>query len=329
MSGNIKKTELDYTNSLTNSHNEAEKAFNVIDASSLVPFRYGKIDLDYVTSGYGIGQIKTAKYYSNGIFQETKVICRGNNLGSAHKTTVNFVNKIPSSLAGRSFVVYDNVGAVNIWFNVDGANTAPVVAATYRNIEIPLLSTDNHELVAQKASAVIHADSLFISVYTSYYIIISSSSAGVRQNSYDINSSLPIRNTAGSASQNLNSTYWSINSALNANQYYVWYNVNGGGTDPAISGKTGIVVAITTTSTASEVAQSTKTALDATGKFITNISEESLEITNIAIGATTKFLENTSGFLIWVPVTGESRTLLATIQLTYNASDELSSAERL
>src|SRR6476619_995048 len=34
----------------------------------------------------------------------------------------------------------------------------------------------------------------------------------------------------------LNSTYWTFNSAGDAAGFYVWYNINGAGVDPAVSG---------------------------------------------------------------------------------------------
>lgn len=334
MAGNRKENTLDYTNSLTKGFNEQNKAFDTVNVNSLVPVRYGKVDLTYITTaGCSKGKIATAKYYSDGVYQETRVVTRGNSLGSAHKTTINFVNKTPASLAGKAFVIYDDTGAVLIWFNVDGANTAPVVPATYRSIEVALLSTDNHEAIAEKTAARISLDASFISLYTSYFIITSSITTGVKPNSYDHNTCLYLKNTAGSNSRTLNNTYWFINSALNANQYYVWYNVSGGGTDPLIAGKTGIMVAISSTSTSAQVAVATKSALDATGKFLTNIDEgickDTLLISNALIGASTSITENTSEFLVLLVREGEGRELLVTLELIYSLDGSLTSVERV
>jgi hypothetical protein len=325
---NRKANTLDYTNSLTQGFNEQEQAFEVVSASSLVPHRYGKIELDYITSGFGTGKIGVARYYSDGKYQETKIFTRGNNLGSAHKTTINFINKTPSSLAGRSFVVFDTTGAVLIWFNVDGANTAPVVPNTYRNIEINLLSSDSHETIAQKTSAKISLDASFVSLYTSYFIVISALTTGVKPNSYDVNTFLNLRNTAGSTPLTLNNTYFFLNSALNANQYYFWFNVSGTGTDPLIAGKTGVMVTITSTSSSSQVAAAIKTALDSTSKFITNIEGDILSISNKLIGVTASFQENTAGFSIIISKIGENRELIATLNLGYNSVGCVTSVER-
>ena len=55
--------------------------------------------------------------------------------------------------------------------------------------------------------------------------------------------------------------YFKLYTQGNSNQYYVWYNVSGGNTDPAPAGFTGVVVNITATSTAAQVASATETAL--------------------------------------------------------------------
>jgi hypothetical protein len=322
-------SSLDYTNAITNSHNEEAKALNVIAVNSLVPVRFGKVEIEYILSGNGAGEVGRADYYSNGVYQETRIVCRGDALGSAHKTTISFINRTPASLAGKSFVLYDSTGAVNVWFNVDFANSAPVNPSTYRDIQINLLTGQDHETVAKKVALALSMDTQFLAVYSMYYVIISSSSTGVKENSHDVNTGLFIKNTAGVEPQTLNNKYFYINSATNANEYYVWYNVNGAGVDPLVPSKTGLMVAISTGSSSEAVAQATKIVLDATGKFITNISSDTLVITNELIGVTDLAKENNTGFLVFVQKAGEDRELLATLIMTYNSGNCIIAVERL
>ncbi|MEW6387364.1 MAG: flagellar hook protein FlgE [Thermodesulfobacteriota bacterium] len=63
----------------------------------------------------------------------------------------------------------------------------------------------------------------------------------------------------------LNSTYWLISSPTT--DYYVWYNVGGAGVDPAVSGRTGIEVAVAALATANQVATATAAAIDAEADF--------------------------------------------------------------
>lgn len=329
MSKNDVKSSLDYTNAITDVHNEDSSALDVINVNTLVPERFGKIEFTYVTSGPAAGEVSQARYYSNGIYQETRLVTRGDSVGSAHKTTINFINRTPASLAGKSFVIYDSIGAVNVWFNLDFSYSAPVVPGTYRDIAVNLLSSQTPETVANKVALAMDMDAQFLAVQSLYYVIISSSTVGVKNDSYDINTGLYLKNTAGINPQSLNSKYFFINSALNANQYYVWYNVGGAGVNPSIVGKTGLMVSIPIGSSAETVAQNTKTALDSTTKFITNIDKDTLVITNVLIGATTSAQEQNTGFLVFVQKLGENRELLATLNMLYNAQGKLSSVERL
>lgn len=61
--------------------------------------------------------------------------------------------------------------------------------------------------------------------------------------------------------------YWEINAADDSTEYYVWYDVDGGGGDPAIVGKTGIQVSISSSDTAIQVANATSAAIDALADF--------------------------------------------------------------
>lgn len=72
------------------------------------------------------------------------------------------------------------------------------------------------------------------------------------------------------------------------NGFYIWHNVNGAGTDPALAGKTGIVVAIPTGETANNVAIAHKAAVAAAAgglKFSTSGAGAQVIITNLNKGA--------------------------------------------
>lgn len=64
-------------------------------------------------------------------------------------------------------------------------------------------------------------------------------------------------------SGSLNSTFWTFNSAGNLQGFYVWYNINAAGVDPAPAGLTGIQVAGATNATAATLATATRAAITA------------------------------------------------------------------
>lgn len=77
-----------------------------------------------------------------------------------------------------------------------------------------------------------------------------------------------------------------INSANNANQYYVWFNKQNGGGNPNIPGRTGIQVNINNGSNAVQIANSVESALEGTGHFNGVNNAGNLTITNTATGPT-------------------------------------------
>jgi hypothetical protein len=79
-----------------------------------------------------------------------------------------------------------------------------------------------------------------------------------------------------------------LNSALDAVEYYVWFNKNGGGGNPLIAGKIGIEVAISTGQPATSVASAWAAAVSAIPAFsVTNNMNGTVEVENNSIGNTT------------------------------------------
>jgi len=329
MSKNEKASSIDYTNAITDSYNESSKALDTIDVSSLVPVRYGKIEVEYVQSGNGVGKVNVARYYSNGVYQETKVTCRSDVAGSAHKSMLNFIGKTPESLAGKSFLIDDGVGLVNVWFNVDFLNTKPENTASYRDLEVNILASHTAAAIASRLSQKMNSDSFFISLSNDVVVVISSSTVGNKRDTSDVSTSLQIRNVAGVDSNTLNNKMWTINSSNNSNKYFVWYNVDNSGTAPIIENRVGLEVHISKGYDSEQVAQATKNTLDSTGKFLTNISKDTLVITNSLIGPSDAAKEGNSDFIIFTTKDGKIRELLVTLLFEYNVNDKINSIERI
>ena len=104
--------------------------------------------------------------------------------------------------------------------------------------------------------------------------------------------------------------YFTLYSATDATAYYVWYNKNAGGGDPAPTGKTAIAVAIGTSDTAIQVATATASAIAAANTTldftasnggtatvtITNKNKGSCtDAANVDVGGTPTFTVTTQG----------------------------------
>jgi len=92
----------------------------------------------------------------------------------------------------------------------------------------------------------------------------------------------------------LSGKYWTLNSPTT--EYYVWYDVAGkGSADPAIAGKTGIVVGITEDDTANTIATNTAAAIDAEADFGAGAVAAVVTVTNAANGAVTDAADGVGG----------------------------------
>lgn len=67
----------------------------------------------------------------------------------------------------------------------------------------------------------------------------------------------------------LNSTYFTFYSASNLYGFYVWYNINSAGVDPAVAGLTGIQVTGATNASAATLATATIAAINANATAVT------------------------------------------------------------
>lgn len=81
-------------------------------------------------------------------------------------------------------------------------------------------------------------------------------------------------------------SYFTINDAANINQYYVWFNVNSGNTDPAPVGLTAIPVTIGSGSSSAQVATATALAIQGTGNFTAVATNSTVVTTTVGFNVT-------------------------------------------
>jgi len=110
--------------------------------------------------------------------------------------------------------------------------------------------------------------------------------------------------TVADVGGSLGGTWFSLNSP--SKDFYVWYNVDGGSTNPAVAGKTGIEVDISAGDTAASVAAKTAAALNDVSYFTATATGANLTITNTYTGATADAANGTAspGFTITTPTPG-------------------------
>jgi hypothetical protein len=131
------------------------------------------------------------------------------------------------------------------------------------------------------------------------------------------------------SANSLNGKYFLLNSANDYHQYYVWYKTSGGtASDPAVSGRTGIEVFISTGETAANVALKTANTLSRyIFDFISSASSSTVTVTNIDDGYTTTAANGTTSFTFSTLVSGRGERYVPEITRcifpagsTFNAS---------
>jgi hypothetical protein len=318
---------LDGPQVLKDVHNRDDRALNVTAINEIIPKAFSRIEVDYVLSGYGIGEVGEARYYSNGKKENTIVQCRNDYQGEPEFTTINTAGISAPDLAGTYFLIQDDIGSVGVWFDVDNTSMEPITGAL-RNIEVDIATSDTYAQTALKLATTLNTDPKFIGTSSSSYAYLTASVVGNLLNAQDFNTNLSISIQDGASPSSLNNKYFYANSANNAIQYYIWYNVDTLGTDPAIGGKTGIEVAISGNAQASTIATLTAIAMNATEKFNCVTDSNNIHINTVRGGLTTMSTDVNTGFNVRRLEAGEDRKLIATLFLTYNSNNELTSVER-
>lgn len=127
------------------------------------------------------------------------------------------------------------------------------------------------------------------------------------------------------ASGSLNNKYWTLSSLTT--DYYVWYNVNAAGVDPAVSGKTGIEVAIATDAADTVIATATAAAITALSAFGAAEVAAVVTVTNANKGAVTDAADGnttwTDAWTVTTPGVGGAEYEITTVACEADAAGSL------
>lgn len=116
--------------------------------------------------------------------------------------------------------------------------------------------------------------------------------------------------TVSDVSGSLNNKYFLIDTPFV--NYYIWFNINSAGTDPAIANRTGIQITGATNVLASTLATSINTAFNALVQMTSTVSVNTVTVTNGIIGAVTAATNGAASpaFTFAVTTTGVTPTTM-------------------
>jgi len=301
---------------LKESFNDGESAFDQIVVNSIVPVRYTRLSYELMTLLDGTDDVKYIFFWGHGETESNQIEFPDKPLGSTEKTTLDFTNSAAADLSSTHFFMYDDAGSVGLWFNLDGGDSAPAIIVN-RFIEIPIVSGDTPIDLALATQTAIQADSEFTAVNSNGYVMVASSSNGNRTNSFDGDSGINITVTDGNSS--INSKYISITDAKD-NKFHVWWNVNSTGLDPDPDpgNSTGIEVPLDVAETAITVSAKTTTILDTYANFLVNSEDQFMVVKNAHQGISDGIIDGDTGFIIDSVKAGEDKPLVYQIEFFYD-----------
>lgn len=165
----------------------------------------------------------------------------------------------------------ENVEGLSVQFNLaSGASANFALAIQGSNNASDWVDVSTSSISGTTSSKLLIVNSV---PYLYARVKIDNSAAGVQ-------TVTTIADVAGS----LNNKYFLLNSASSGVQYYVWFNVSSGGTDPMVANKTGVEVDISTNANANTVATAVAAAIDALAEFASTASSAIVTVTNSAAG---------------------------------------------
>ena len=136
---------------------------------------------------------------------------------------------------------------------------------------------DTHEIQVQ-ATRVIDVDTLVEAYFTRADVTYNvDGSATAASFYYDKNNHIEKITVVSDIAGSLNNKYWLLDGPRDENEYYIWYNVNGTGTDPAIVGRTGIQVPIATNEDSYIVALATRMALNLNSSIASEFTVQNMD----------------------------------------------------
>lgn len=224
--------------------------------------------------------------------------------GTEEVTPITTVADVAGSLAGKYFTINNANDLVEyyVWYKVSGVGVDPVVA-NKTGILVLISTGDAASVVASKTRDTLNS---YINDFTAtavgalltvtninegYTTDATAGTSGftigvITQGTGEIAAQEISQLTCGNgATAGLAGKYFTLNTADDRYRYYVWFTVNGTGSDPVVANRTGVQVAVLSTDTSAQVATKVETALNALDhKFIAEAVSNVVTITNYKYG---------------------------------------------
>lgn len=234
---------------------------------------------------------KTSQLYNQSAIEASQVVCAAEAgvEGSFRLTCPAF-----AGITQADYFTFALPSGTNyaVWFDKDNNGTAPTGAAYVaagNQIEVDITTGDTAAVVAAAVATALGLVDIDIVDNLDGTLDFTQQTMGdhtapSRHNADDSgNGSLTLSLVVAGVDSNHLSKYFKV-SATDGTTYYVWYDVNSEGVDPAPGG-TGLSISVAIADTGATIATAVKSALDGTGKFTVTRNSATLDIVDLAAGS--------------------------------------------
>lgn len=242
------------------------------------------------------------------------------NAGTSGATVTTVVNGV-AGLKNRYFTFGVGTSKYLVYMDSNGDATDPAVTG-YTSVKVTTAIGDSADDVAGKIATALGAVSGITATALSDVVTITDTSYVSSQNIADgkLSTGFTFATTLDGSPGVLNNKYFVFYSGGDSTGYYVWYNVDAGGTSPGLAGLTAVPVAISAADSDYSVASDTADAVDALTTMTASDSTNEVTITAISTGATTLPSLGTSGFSVHQLYDGLTADPVVVKEIPCNAS---------
>lgn len=316
---------LDSGQVLQDAHNSDEHALDVVISNSLVPARYSRTTCELKDMGDGTFETEYINYYGFGIQESNQIEMANNPTGAKEKTNLNF-SGLTTAIAGSYFTVYDELGSVGVWYNLDAGTPNPGTGAA-RDIEVSIVTGNVSTDIATATASALNLDSKFSAAAVSNDVLMESSTIGLKTDASAGTSGITIT-ISKQGDVDLQSKYFLLYDAANV-KYHVWFNINSLGVDPAPAASTAIEIPLAASETSLTAAAKMQIILEAHADFTSTLSDDFVTVTNAVDGDSTGMVDGDSGMYIDQILNGADQDLVCRIRVLFDGSNFITGMEKV
>ena len=235
-----------------------------------------------------------------GTYESTNITCIADIIGTPTQHTIVTVADVGGNLHQKYFTMYDDVGLVAFWYDLNNSGAAaPVVSGAYRYVKIANVVTgDSANVVASKTSTLMDLDLKFNSTVVLNSIFVTNAFNGPSTAGTAGTSGFTVTRTVnGAADVSVNGKYFVLYDSVGS--VAVWYDTTGTTPEPFHGANRSIRVGtVASGDSANTVATKTAAILSGDSAWVTSAVVPTITVVDTVVGGRTPAHDGTTGFTL-------------------------------